>query len=259
MRVSACIITLNEESNLPRCLTKLATIVDEIVIVDSGSSDRTKFIATEFNARFIPHEWEGYVAQKNFACSKASHDWVLSIDADEELSPDLAEEILALKTNPPVSPPSAYSVNRVVVFQDRPIRFGDWYPDWLPRLFRKESARFTGGRVHERLETDDPVEPLSGELFHHTYRDWNDQMERTTHYARLWAEDAAEAGKSAGLLAPFSHGTWRFIRSFILKSGWKGGALGWKLARAQAHETYLKYQQLKILQTRNPQPATRNS
>ncbi len=245
MNISACIITKNEESNLPRCLTSLATIVDEIVIVDSGSSDRTKFIATDFNARFIPHEWEGYVAQKNFACSKARYDWILSIDADEELSPELQAAIRALKVRDAETLPSAFSVPRVVCFMERMIRYGDWYPDRLPRLFRKDQARFEGGSVHERLVIEGEVEALEAELIHHTYRDWEDQNQRVAHYAELWAHDAAAAGKKSSTLDPLTHAGWRIIRSFFFKAGWKGGLFGWKLACAQGRETYLKYKALR--------------
>jgi len=248
MKISACLITHNEESNLTRCLTSLVTVVDEIVIIDSGSTDRTKFIATGFNARFLPHEWEGYVTQKNFACSKASHPWVLSIDADEELSPELQDEILALKEKTDAPQPAAYVVSRVVFFEGRWIRFGDWYPDLLPRLFQKERGKFEGGRVHERLVIDGETEMLSAELYHHTYRDWEDQQKRVTHYAELWARDACERGKKASVFTPFSHAGWRILRSFFLKGGFKGGILGWKLACAQGQETYLKYNALRALE-----------
>lgn len=247
MEISACLITHNEEANLPRCLESLAGIADEIVIVDSGSTDRTPFIATDHNARFIRHDWEGYAAQKNFALSKARHDWVLSLDADEALSPELKAEILALKAAGPAPEASGYSMPRVVCYQGTWIRFGDWYPDVLVRLFRKDRARFAGAWVHERLEVNGPVLPLRGELYHHSFKDEADYRARMEHYSSLWAEGAREAGKSAAPWSAPGHAVARFLRSYLVKGGWRGGALGFRLAWLQATEVALKYRKLRDL------------
>lgn len=248
MNISACIITLNEETNLPRCLESLQGVADEIVIVDSGSTDRTPFIATDFNARFIRHEWSGYAAQKNFTLSKAKNEWVLSLDADEALSPELRQEILALKQSAPAPDIAAYSMPRVVFYQGTWIRFGDWYPDVLVRLFRKDQARFAGGPVHERLEVDGPVHPLRGEIHHHSFKDEADYRARIEHYSTLWAQGAHQTGRRAGPLTPWTHAVTRFLRSWLIKGGWKGGALGWRLACLQASEVALKYRKLRALQ-----------
>ncbi len=245
MNITACIITQDEEENLPRCLKSLEGIVDEIVVVDSGSTDRTPFLATDHNARFIRHDWQGYVDQKNFCIAKATHPWVLSIDADEALSPELREEIAALKEKGGDDRTVGYSMPRVVFFEGQWIRYGDWYPDVLVRLFRKEKARFTGGRVHERLEIDGPVVALSGELHHHSFRDEADLRARGEKYAALWAETARADGKTAGPLSPLLHATARFLRHFFLKGGWKGGARGFRIARLCAREVGLKYQLLR--------------
>jgi glycosyltransferase involved in cell wall biosynthesis len=257
MKISACIITKNEEDNLQRCLESLGDVVDEIVIVDSGSTDRTKFIATDHNARFIPHDWEGYVGQKNFACGKAKYDWILSIDADEELSPGLQDQVRKLKEVDDSDYPAAFSVSRVVFFENRWVRYGDWYPDLLPRLFHKEKGHFEGGRVHERLVIDGETEILEAELYHHTYQDWEDQKKRVARYAELWARDAGERGKKASALAPFTHAGWRILRSFLLKAGFKGGRFGWKLACAQGRETYLKYKALHAWEKGGQRPEVR--
>lgn len=244
MRISACLITRDEEQDLPRCLASIAPVADEIVVVDSGSTDRTPAIAAEFGARFVPHDWEGFVAQKNLACSLARHDWVLSIDADEELSAELREAIRARKQRPDAAHPDAYAVSRVVYFEGRWVRFGDWYPDVLPRLFRRARARFVGGRVHERLEVDGRVERLQGELHHFTFHDWADYRARVETYSRLWAEDARERGRRARRLDPLLHAGWRLLRSLLLKSAWRGGRFGWRLALAQASEALVKYRTL---------------
>ncbi|MGF1677588.1 MAG: glycosyltransferase family 2 protein [Candidatus Methylacidiphilales bacterium] len=243
MKISACLITLNEEANLPRCLESIRPVVDEIVIIDSGSTDRTNYIATEFNARFLRHEWEGYVGQKNFALTKATHPWILSIDADEALSPQLSEEIARLREAAAPSV-SGFSMPRVVNYQNRWIRFGDWYPDVLVRLFQKEKARFDGAQVHERLEIDGEILPLRGELYHFSFRDEADYLKRSEHYSTLWAQDKATAGMRANGLSPWTHGTWRFLRSLLIKGGFRGGTLGVRLAFLQAREVFQKYHKL---------------
>lgn len=250
MKISACIITKNEEANLPRCLKSIRDLVDEIVIVDSGSSDRTPFIATEYNARFIKHDWEGYVGQKNFALSKASYNWVFSIDADEELSPELQDEIKKIHEGPEpsYSAPVGYQVSRVVFYEGQWIRFGDWYPDLLVRLFDRRKASFAGGKVHERLEIKGTINNLSGELHHYTYKDVADQKSRIEYYSTLWAETAKAEGKKAGFLDPYTHSAWRLFRSLFVKGAIKGGTLGWQIARLNAHEVYLKYKKLSQMQ-----------
>jgi len=245
MKISACIITLNEEKKLPRCLESIRELVDEIVIVDSGSTDRTNYIATDFNARFIRNEWNGYVAQKNFALSKAKYNWVLSVDADEELSPELQSSIQTLKLNEHSEAVTGYQMSRVVNFQGSLIRFGDWYPDPLVRLFQPQAARFAGGQVHERLETNGVIKTLSGEIIHHSFQDEYDYLQRMEHYSTLWADQKKADGESAGALAPYTHSFWRFLRSYLIKRGFMGGSLGFRLARLQAREVFLKYSKLR--------------
>ncbi|MEM1159090.1 MAG: glycosyltransferase family 2 protein [Verrucomicrobiota bacterium] len=244
MKISACIITLNEEENLPRCLTSIGDLADEIVVVDSGSTDRTNYIATDFNARFIRNEWNGYVAQKNFALSKAKFNWVLCLDADEEVSPELRQSILMLKAKKPAETVSGYEMSRVVDYQGTHVRFGDWYPDTLVRLFKKDAAEFAGGHVHERLEIQGEIKPLKGEIIHHSFKDEADYLQRMDHYSTLWAEQKRVDGESASMLAPYTHSIWRFLRSYLIKGGCRGGSLGLKLSKLQAREVFLKYSKL---------------
>ncbi|MEM6883736.1 MAG: glycosyltransferase family 2 protein [Verrucomicrobiota bacterium] len=244
MKISACIITLNEEENLPRCLESIHDLVDEIVVVDSGSTDRTNYIATDFNARFIRNDWNGYVAQKNFALSKAKFNWVLSLDADEELSPELQSSLKTLKLNGHSELVTGYEMSRVVDYQGDLVRFGDWYPDTLVRLFKKDAAEFAGGHVHERLEINGEVQPLAGEIIHHSFKDETDYLQRMDHYSALWAEQKRVDGETAGALAPYTHSIWRFLRSYLIKGGFRGGSLGLKLSKLQAREVFLKYSKL---------------
>jgi glycosyltransferase involved in cell wall biosynthesis len=146
-------------------------LVDEIVIVDSGSQDSTHEIAARFGARWLHQDWLGYVGQRNLALSHARHEWILVLDADEELSPQLQDEIRGLRTDGPAPDATGYSMPRCVLYDGRWIRHGDWYPDRLTRLFRSGSARYAGAKVHERLEISGRVIALKGDLHHYSFRD----------------------------------------------------------------------------------------
>ncbi len=247
MKISFCLITLNEEANLPRCLRSLADLADEIVVLDSGSTDGTQPIARAAGARFAHQNWLGYVGQKNQVLSLATHDWVFSIDADEELSPELREEVRYLKSAGPPADVVGFSMPRCVLYEGRWIRHGDWYPDRLVRLFRRDRAHFAGGKVHERLELDGPVTALSAELFHHSFKDADDHWARCQKYARLWAETQHESGRTVGPLAAFTHSAFRWFRGYVLKRGFLDGPQGWRIANACAREVALKYRLLREL------------
>lgn len=247
MKISFCLITLNEQENLGRCLKSLADLADEIVIVDSGSKDGTRQIAQEFNARWQHQDWLGYVGQKNLVLSLAQNEWVFSIDADEELSPQLRAEVQAIKQADVPNDISGYSVPRCVLYEGKWIRHGDWYPDRLTRLFRRTRARFAGGRVHERLELEGTVIPLSGDLHHYSFKSAEDHWQRCEKYARLWAETQAEAGRSVGPLSPYTHAAFRWLRGYVLRRGFLDGQQGWQIANYCAREVHRKYQILREL------------
>jgi glycosyltransferase involved in cell wall biosynthesis len=251
VKISACLIVCNEEKNLARCLQSVAPVVDEIVVVDSGSTDRTVAIARSFQARVIAQPWLGYVGQKNFALEQALHPWVLSIDADEELSPELAAAIAQLRGDPAEDAPGAfngYTVSRMVFYRGKWIRHGDWYPDRLVRLFRRAEARFSGGRVHEKLEIAGHHPLLPGELHHFTYTDPADRAHRSATYAALWAQSAHEAGRRTWPGIGASHAALRFVRGFVFKRGFLDGAAGFDVARGNAREVWLKYHLLREMQ-----------
>ncbi len=253
MKISACLIVCNEEKNLPRCLASIAPVVDEIVVIDSGSSDGTVTLAQSFGARVIPQPWLGYVGQKNFALDQAAHPWVLSIDADEELSPEFAAAITKLRQDPAADPPGApngYTVSRLVFYRGKWIRHGDWYPDRLVRLFRRAAARFTGGRVHEKLEIAGRHPLLPGELHHYTYTDPADRAARSRHYAELWAQTALEKGRRTWPGIGVAHAALRFVRGYFFKAGFLDGAAGFDVARGNAAEVTLKYRLLREMLSR---------
>ncbi|MCS7063148.1 MAG: glycosyltransferase family 2 protein [Methylacidiphilales bacterium] len=249
IKITVCIITLNEEEALPRCLKSVQPFADEIVIVDSGSTDRTQKIAEEFGARFVYREWQGYCKQKNYAFELAQMGWIFSIDADEEVSEELCESILRLKRHGRRHPPSAFEVCRLPFYEGKWIRHGDWYPDWLPRLFQKYKAKVVGGRVHEKIRVFGRRERLNGHLYHYSYRDEADRRKRIEHYVSLWLESAVKRYRRKILpLEPELRALWRFIRGYIIRLGFLDGKLGWKIALGSAWETHLKYRQLRRLQ-----------
>jgi glycosyltransferase involved in cell wall biosynthesis len=241
MKISFCLITLNEEASLSRCLKSFADLADEIVVLDSGSTDSTEKIARSFGARFSHQDWLGYVGQKNRVLELASHDWVFSVDADEELSPELHAEVLALKSASLPESVSGFDMPRCVFYEGRWIRHGDWYPDRLTRLFRRSRAKFAGGKVHERLELEGPVQSLTGELYHYSYQDAADHRARCERYARLWAETQFERGRTAGPWAPPLHAAFRWLRGYVLRAGFLDGRQGWRIAGFCAWEVNRKY------------------
>jgi glycosyltransferase involved in cell wall biosynthesis len=244
MKISACVITLNEERNLPRCLKSVAQLADEILVLDSGSTDATLDIAARFGARAVHQDWLGYVGQKNFALAQALHSWVLSIDADEEISPELAASIARIKADPSAELPDApngYEFSRIVFYRGRWIRHGDWYPDRLVRLFRRTEARFSGGRVHEKLELRGEHPILPGHLHHFTYEDASDRAGRCARYAALWAQSAHEQRRRAHAWSGPVHALARLGKGFVLKGGFLDGAIGWDIAMGNAREAWLKY------------------
>jgi glycosyltransferase involved in cell wall biosynthesis len=212
--------------------------------VDSGSTDATLDIAGRFGARVVHQDWLGYVGQKNFALAQALHSWVLSIDADEEISPELAAAIARVKADPAANAPGApngYRVSRIVFYRDRWIRHGDWYPDRLVRLFRRTEAHFSGGRVHEKLELRGAHPILPGHLHHFTYEDAFDRANRCARYAELWAQTAHEQHRGVHFWSPPLHALARLAKGFLLKGGFLDGAIGWDIALGNAREVWLKY------------------
>jgi len=245
MKISFGIITLNEEENLRRCLSSCVEFADEIVVIDSGTTDGKEKIARDFNVRWERQNWRGYVAQKNLVIARASHEWIFSIDADEELSLELKEEIRALKKNAIENSVAGFSVPRCVFYEGRWIRHGDWYPDRVVRLFRKSKSRYAGGKVHERLEVTGAVKSLSGDLLHYSFRDAADHWARCEKYATLWAEERFESGKRVSPISPYSHAAFRWLRGYILRRGFLDGAQGRRIAKICAAEVFYKYQLLR--------------
>jgi glycosyltransferase involved in cell wall biosynthesis len=236
-RLSAIVITRNEARNIADCLDTLA-FCDERIVVDSGSTDDTVRLAEGKGARVVKNRWSGFGAQKNFALMLAGGDWVLSIDADERVSPGLARQILdAIATNRN----TGYELPRRSSFCGRRMRHSGWSPDYVLRLFRRGRARFSEDIVHERVICEGPIARLSEPLLHYPVTRLEDALSRMDRYSTAGAEMTVAAGKRVSFTTGIVRGLWTFIRTYFLRGGFLDGREGFLLAVANAEGTYYRY------------------
>ena len=240
-QLTAVVITFNEERNIARCLQSIHTIADEVVVVDSFSTDRTREICEQFGVRFVSHPWEGYAMQKNYAHTLASHDLILSMDADEALSEELIASIAEVKKQNVEH--KVFSMNRLMNYCGKWIRHGGWYPDVKVRIFRRGRAEWTGKKVHETLALAEPTEivHLNGDLLHYSFYTVEEHIRQNENFALLSAEEMVEAGKKATLFKAYTHAVWKFLRDFIFKASFLDGKTGFTISRINAKCVGLKY------------------
>lgn len=240
-KISVTVITLNEEREIGDCLESVAW-ADEIVVVDSGSSDRTVEIARKYTEKVVCHEWPGYAAQKNWAIGLATHNWILSVDADERVSPELREEIRQiLELSPRLL---GYRIPRKNFFLGRWIKHGGWSPDYVLRLFRKDAGRFAQRKVHESVTVQGEIGLIRSPLEHYTYRSLADYYQRMDRYSTLAAEEMFETGKKAGLIDLLFRPWATFLKMFLLRQGFRDGMDGFLLSRLYSIYTFSKYAKL---------------
>jgi glycosyltransferase involved in cell wall biosynthesis len=243
--LSVTIITLNEAAHIAAALDS-ASFADEILVVDSGSSDGTADIARAKGVRVLTREWTGYVEQKNFAAEQASHDWIFSLDADERIPPPLAEEIRGILAADP--PHHGYRVPRVTFHLGRWIRTTDFYPDYQTRLYDRRHARWRGRYVHESVSVDGPSGQLKNDLQHYSFADLRDQIKRINHYSTLSAKQMYEAGRRTGPVEILVHPPAAFLRNYILRRGFLDGTAGLTISLVNAWSVGLKFMKLWELQ-----------
>lgn len=245
LALSVIIITHEEAARLPTCLASVA-FADEIVVLDSCSQDATVKIAEAAGARVIlTPDWPGFGIQKQKALEAARGRWVLSLDADEWLDDDLAAAIRAVVQSPSRPDDAAgFEVDRLSAFCGQWMRAGSWYPDWTLRLVRRDRARFSPDRVHERLSVDGPVGRLQGRLLHNSIATLHDALNKMNRYTSGRAADLHARGKRGGLARALAHAAWAFARSYLLRRGFRDGRLGFVLALLDAHSTYYRYLKL---------------
>jgi glycosyltransferase involved in cell wall biosynthesis len=244
--ISAVIITLNEERNIERCLLSVKDIVNEIIVVDSFSTDKTEDICKKFGVRFSCHPFGGYIEQKSLAISMAINDRVLLIDADEALSNELKESIIKVKDN---WTHDGYEFNRLNSFCGQWIRHSGWYPDRKLRLFDRRKASIKGRNPHDEVVMNEGAtkKRLKGDLLHYTYITVEDQVQQINRFTYIQAKGNFERGKKAGwfsiLFSPF----YKFIRHYFFKLGFLDGYYGYLICRNMAYSTFLKHAKLRAL------------
>ena len=246
-KITVCIICGNEEENIERCL-KSVTWADEVLVVDSFSRDRTPEIARRYTPNVIQHEWLGYIGQKKFIADLAEGPWILFVDADEEISPALRQEIEELFSRP--LPPSVHGFEcpRLVPYLGRWIRHGDWYPDTKLRLFKKAFGECGGKEPHDRVYVTGEVRRLRGELFHYTYTDIEDQLATINRFSTISARTNDAEGRTVSMFDLVFRPVFRFLRGYLLKLGFLDGVPGLIVARNVAFGTFAKYAKLWELQ-----------
>lgn len=241
MRITATVITLNEERHIADALESLSW-ADEIVVVDSGSTDDTVAIARRFTSRIVVNAWPGYAAQKNLAAAEASNDWIFSLDADERVTPELAASVASARTIS--TPASGYRVARRAWYVDRWVRHSGWYPDWQVRLYDRNAARFEGDFVHESVRVRGATATLEGDLLHYTVESLSDHHQRIDRYTTLAAEAMAARGDRPSLAGALARPVATFAKSYVLEQGFRDGGAGVAIAGFAAYYVFLRQMKL---------------
>ncbi len=238
MKITATIITLNEESNIARAIESLRCC-EEIVVVDSGSTDRTVELASNLRGRVVEADWKGYANQKNYAAALASNDWILSIDADEALSEGLEAEIWQVKKNGPSC--DAYTMPRMAQYLGKWILHSGWYPDRKVRLYDRRKAKWVGEFVHESVKVEGRTGHLEGNLLHFTCDSLSQHLRTMDRYTTLAAEELVSRKHKIPFWRLLADPAWAFIRAYIVERGYLDGVEGLAIAHMAALYTFLKY------------------
>jgi glycosyltransferase involved in cell wall biosynthesis len=250
-RLSGVVICCNEEAKIGDCLESLAPVCDELVVLDSGSVDDTISVCRKFTRRIHVEEWRGYRDQKQRATDLAESDWVLSLDADERLSPELQGELRTWKNQASISG-DGFRISRVTFFLGRWIRHSTWYPDRQLRLYRRAAGRWAGGRVHERFQVESgKVGGLSGEIWHFTYSSLNEYLDQLKKFSELAALDCRDQGRQARGHHLMLHPMLAFWRNYVWRLGLLDGFPGLAVAWLAAVSTVFKYLKLYELQSQS--------
>jgi len=247
MNLSAVIITFNEERNIDRCLKSIEGITDEIIVLDSFSTDLTEEICRKYqDVKFVQHIFDGHIQQKNRALDLASNDFVLSLDADEEVSPELRASILKIKQGPEAD---GYLINRLNNYCGKWIRHGSWYPDRNLRLFDRRKTRWAGINPHDKAEIqpDCRTSRIKGDLFHYSYATVGEHSRKLDYFSTLAADAYLKAGKRAPFAKLIFNPAFAFFRDYFLRLGFLDGYYGWLIARFSLYYTFLKYSKLRFL------------
>ena len=252
-KLSVTVITKNEAAGIDDALASVS-FADEIVVVDAFSTDETVRIAKRHTDRVIVRDWPGYIDQKNYAASMARYDWILSLDADERVTPELAGEIRSLMSGAPRE--MAYRIPRVTFHLGRWIRTTDWYPDYQLRLYDRRAAQWTGRYVHEAVTVRGEIGRLRGELQHYAYRDISDHLETIDRYTTYAARQMHEAGRKTSVLQIAGHPPLAFLRNYLAHGGIRDGVPGLIISVLNSYYVFLKFAKLWELQRTSHSRAT---
>lgn len=248
-KISVVIITFNEEKNIARCIKSVEGVADEILVVDSCSSDKTVEISKSLGAKVISQPFLGYAEQKNFANAQASFDYILSLDADEALSPKLRAELLKAKET--LSPENVYEMKRLTNYCGTWIHHSGWYPDRKIRLFHKTKAHWGGGAVHEKLffSSDVIIRRIDVDILHYSYYSLEEHVKQLDKFSSIAAKELFENNKKVSLFKLVSSSATRFLSHYIWKLGFLDGYAGYRIARMEGYASFLKYAKLRELYT----------
>ena len=240
--ISVCMLCLNEADRLPKTLEPVRHFAEWLVF-DTGSTDNSIELCQQAGATVVEQSWEGFTKTRQKHFQQASQNWILWLDADEVITPALVEELQELFKNDPKH--AAYWLNRMMYFEGKWIRHGDWFPDWNVRLFKQGTWHMEDREVHERMNIEGSIGRLKNHLDHYSFRSWADKEQRSEKYAQLWAKMQAKQNKKSNAASAITRGIWKFIRGYFLKKGLLDGSIGFKIAASNARETYLKYSLLR--------------
>jgi glycosyltransferase involved in cell wall biosynthesis len=238
-KISACIISFNEEKKIEDCLKSLAGIADEIIVVDSNSTDNTVAIAQKYTDRIIHQDFLGFIEQKNFAVQQAENDWVLSLDCDERLSPELQDAITAIKGT--IEQADAYRMPRKTFYIYRWLNHC-WYPDLKIRLFNKNTAFWGGTNPHDHIViSSSNIVQLAGDIYHYSFDSISDHIQTIDKFTEIGADELIRKQKSFSILSPFTHSSWIFLKLYIFKRGFMDGFAGIVVSVLSAMHVFVKY------------------
>lgn len=253
-KISACVISFNEEKKIEDCLKSLQSVVDEIIVVDSLSTDSTLEIAAKYTNKIFQQKFLGHVEQKNLAVSKASYDWILSLDCDERLSAQLQQSIKTIKED--LSPNDAYKMARKTFYVYRWLNHC-WYPDKKVRLFNKHGARWGGTNPHDKVIVDSGnIRELKGDILHYSFDSISAHIQTLDKFTEIGAQEIIKKGKRVNIFSPLIHGKWTFLRLYILRLGFLDGLAGFVVAILSFMHAFVKYS--KVLMYQRSETAGKN-
>lgn len=245
IKLSVAIITFNEEKNIDRCLSSVQVVADEIVVVDSYSTDHTKEICLKYGVKFIEHKFDGHIEQKNWAITQVSNPYVLSLDADEALTPELAKQIQFIKNNWEFD---GYTFNRLTNYCGKWIKHCGWYPDVKLRLFDSRKGVWKGANPHDKYELETKnIKHINYDILHYSYYTIKEHIKQLEYFADISAKSAFKIGKKSNTFKIFYKSWSKFLRNYILKLGILDGYYGYVICKNTAKETTIKYTKLREL------------